>query len=111
MKKKMTLAKINLPFVLLSLIPLSFVIGPLITEIIVNILVILFLYNNLKKKNFNFLNNNFFFYFFIFYLFLIFANLNSKFFFQNSLNIFSYFRFIILPFAVCFILEKKIKVI
>ncbi len=103
----MTLNKTNISFVLLSLIPLSFVIGPLVTEIIINILIILFLYNSVKQKKINFLNNYFFLYFFVFYLFLIFTHLNSEFFFQNSLNIFSYLRFIILPFAICFILEKN----
>ena len=41
----MTLNKINISFVLFSLIPLSFVIGPLVTEIIINLLIILFLYD------------------------------------------------------------------
>ncbi len=103
----MTLANKNLSFLLLSLIPLSFVIGPLLTEIIINILIIIFLYNSIKQKKYNFLKDYFFLYFFVFYLFLIFANLNSEFFFKNSLNVFSYLRFIILPFAICFILEKN----
>ena len=78
----MTLAKINLPFILLCLIPLSFVIGPLVAEIIINILIVLFLYNSIKQKKINFLKNNFFLYFFVYYLFLIFAHLIQNFFFK-----------------------------
>lgn len=103
----MNLVKKNFPLIILSLIPLSFVIGPFLTELFINFLIIFFLIEIFKKKEFSFLKNNIFIYFFIFYLFLIFSHLNSEYVHQNSLNVFSYIRFIILPFAIFFILDKN----
>ena len=45
------LKKKNFSLILLSLLPCAFVIGPFIVELIVNILIILFLSDLLKKKN------------------------------------------------------------
>ncbi len=44
------LKKKNFSLILLSLLPCAFVIGPFIVELIVNILIILFLSDLLKKK-------------------------------------------------------------
>ena len=101
----MKLSKINFPLILISLIPVSFVIGPLILELFINILNILFLIEIFKKKKFSILKNNFFLYFIIFYVFLILGLLNSNFFSQNVLNILSYIRFIILPFSIFYFLN------
>ena len=48
------LKKTNFSVILLSLLPIAFVIGPFVVELIVNILIILFLSDLLKKKKFQF---------------------------------------------------------
>ena len=63
--------KINFSIFLLSLLPLAFVVGPLIVEIIINTLIIIFLYNCIKNNNFYFFYNKIFIFFLCFYLYLI----------------------------------------
>ena len=103
------LKKINFSLIFLSLLPVAFVIGPLIVEIFINILILIFLYNCVKKNNFYFFKNRIFIFFFIFYLFLIINLLFSDFFSESALNVFSYIRFILFPFAIFEILQKNKK--
>jgi O-antigen ligase len=103
------LKKINFSLILLSLLPVAFVIGPLIVEIFINILILIFLYNCVKNNNFYFFKNRIFIFFFLFYLFLIINLLFSDFFLESALNVFSYIRFILFPFAIFEILQKNKK--
>ena len=103
------LKKINFSLILLSLLPVAFVIGPLIVEIFINILILIFLYNCVKNNNFYFFKNRIFIFFFFFYLFLIINLLFSDFFLESALNVFSYIRFILFPFAIFEILQKNKK--
>ena len=107
----MTILKLknNIPLLLLSLLPAAFVAGPLIAELIINFLILLFLYNCKKNKNFFFLKKKIFIFFLFFYIYLILNLLFSNFFEEAALNIFSYIRFIIFPFAVFDILTKNEK--
>ncbi len=91
------------------LLPVGFVVGPLVAELIINILIIIFLYNCSQDKNFYFFKNKIFIFFLFFYLFLMINLLFSNFLKESALNIFSYIRFIIFPFAICDILEKNKK--
>ena len=63
--------KINFSIFLLSLLPLAFVVGPLMVEIIINTLIIIFFYNFIKNNNFYFFYNKIFIFFLCFYLYLI----------------------------------------
>ena len=99
----------NFTLLLLSLLPVAFVIGPLIVEIFINILILVFLYNCIKDNNFYFFKNRIFIFFFCFYLFLIINLLWSDFFLESALNVFSYIRFILFPFAIFEILKKNKK--
>ena len=65
--------KINIQKILIFLIPLSFVIGPLVLELLLLILSFLFLKEMYLTKNFNFFNNFFSYIFFGFSLYLIFS--------------------------------------
>ena len=103
------LKKINFSLIFLSLLPVAFVIGPLIVEIFINILILIFLYNCVKNNNFYFFKNRIFIFFFLFYLFLIINLLFSDFFPESALNVFSYIRFILFPFAIFEILQKNKK--
>jgi O-antigen ligase len=107
----MTILKLknNIPVLLLSLLPAAFVAGPLIAELIINFLILLFLYNCKKSKNFFFLKNKVFIFFLFFYIYLVFNLLFSNFFDESALNIFSYIRFIFFPFAVFDLLAKNEK--
>lgn len=94
---------------LLSLLPVAFVVGPLILEIFVNTLILMFLYDCVKHKNFDFIKNKIFIFFLFFYLLLIITLLISDLFLDSALNVFSYIRFIFFPFAICKILQKNKK--
>ena len=102
--------KINFSIFLLSLLPLAFVVGPLMVEIIINTLILIFLYNCIKNKKLYFFYNKIFIFFLFFYLYLILNLIFSDFFEESAINIFSYIRFILFPFAIFDIL-KKTKII
>ena len=53
-------------FIILALLPLAFIIGPLIVEIIINILILIFIFKVIKIKKFDFIKNNIFIYLFFF---------------------------------------------
>ena len=101
--------KIDFPLLLLSLLPFALVIGPLIAEIIINSLIIIFLFNSIKNKNFFIFRSKIFIFFLLFYIYLIINLFLSDFFQQSGLNIFAYIRFILFPMAIYFILEKNQK--
>ena len=61
--------QINFSFIILLLIPISFVIGPLITEILINILSLIFLYNAYKERKIYILKIQFLFTFLFFIYF------------------------------------------
>ena len=104
-------------FILISLLPISFVIGPLIVELIVFFLISSFLYFNFKEKEFFYFKNKLFVFFLIFYLFLLFSLIFSEYYKETSINIIFYFRFLLFSFALSYILNydlnylKKIYVI
>tara|TARA_B110000305_G_C19437575_1_gene639890 strand:- start:378 stop:1910 length:1533 start_codon:yes stop_codon:yes gene_type:complete len=103
------LHKISFSLLLLSLLPIAFVVGPLIVEIIINTLILIFLYNCIKNKNFKLFKNKIFIFFFTFYIYLIINLIYSDFLKETALNVFSYIRFILFPLAIYEILEKDKK--
>ena len=58
----------NFPYILIMLFPLGMVIGPLVGEILMGILIIMFLFRITRKKDFALLNIKFVKFFLIFYL-------------------------------------------
>ena len=98
---------IDLQFFLLALLPLAFVVGPLIVELIVNILIIFFIYKKIKTKDFKIIKNKLFIFLLIFYFILLFSLFKSTYFEEIKVNVFFYFRFIIFPFAVYEILKTN----
>ena len=104
-------SRLNIDFslLLLSLFPAALVVGPLIAEIIANTLILIFLFDSVRKKNFLIFKNKIFIFFLFFYIYLIINLLLSNLIAESALNIFSYVRFIIFPFAIYFVLEKNIK--
>lgn len=89
---------------LILLLPVSFVLGPLIVEIIVSLLLLQFLFYSFKSNNFSYFNNKIFFYFIIFYIFLLTTLLFTNYFSETYVNIIFYFRFIFFSIALYFFL-------
>lgn len=98
---------IDLQFFLLILLPVAFVIGPFIVELIVNILIIFFIFNVIKNKNYKIFKNELFIFLLIFYLILLISLFNTKYFDETKINVIFYFRFILFPFAVFEILKAN----
>ena len=96
-------------FILLALLPIAFVIGPLIVELIVNTLILFFIFYSFKNKKFDFLKDKIFIFFFIFYTIILLSHFHSIYFEETKLNVFFYFRFILFPFAVYEILKTNKK--
>ena len=98
---------LNFSYILLSFLPAALVIGPLIAEIIINIISLIFIYNLIKNKEFKILNNFFFKYFFAFYLFLIICFYSSPVLEKLNIGIIFYFRFFIFTIAALCILKAN----
>lgn len=99
---------------LIVLLPIFLISGPLLTDISIVLIDIIFLYFLFRFKDFKFLNNIYFKYLIIFCLFI---SLRSLFLDQIdylSISLKSsglYFRFIILIFAINYFLEKNVDLI
>ena len=96
---------------LICIIPAAFVISPLILEIIINFISLVFLFDVIKKKQFYIFKNILFIYIIIFYIYLVLLLLNSDFFEQTYVNVFFYFRFVLFSFALFEFLKKNSKYI
>ena len=98
-------------FLLLLLFPISLISGPLIAELIMNVISILFVIRLIRSKNIKIHKINFFYYYLIF---VIYITLNSYFSpFRNEIffkNLF-YFRFLIFIFAAYYIFLINYKII
>ncbi len=91
-------------FILILLLPVSFVIGPLIVEIISTILILQLLYFSFKQKNFFYIKNKIFIFFILFYIFLLVTLFFSEYIQDTYINVVFYFRFILFAFAIYFFL-------
>ena len=94
-------------FFLIILLPLAFVAGPLIVELIINILIVIFLFNIFKNKKFDLIKNKLFLTLFVFYLILLLAHFHSEYFNETKINVFFYIRFILFPFAIYAVLKSN----
>ena len=98
---------INFSSIIYYLIPLSLLTGPLIPEIILLIINLVFLYYSIKEKDWFYFNNNFTKFFLLFYIYLI----SRSFFSENPyLSLESslfYFRFGIFALATWFLIINK----
>ena len=99
---------------LIVLLPIFLISGPLLTDISIVLIDIIFLYFLFRFKNFKFLNNIYFKYLIIFCLFISIRSL-----FLDQIDYLSvslkssglYFRFIVLIFAINYFLEKNVDLI
>jgi O-antigen ligase len=98
-------------YFLILLLPISFVVGPLIVEIISAILVLQLLYFSFKKKNFFYIKNKIFIFFISFYIFLLITLFFSEYFQDIYINVIFYFRFVLFTFAIYFFLISNSKIL
>ena len=89
------------------LFPLALVTGPLIAEILMNFIVIVFLINIFLKKKFEFFKSLFFIFFISFYFYLVIVALLSEYNSQIIIKTLFYFRFIIFVLAIYEILKLQ----
>lgn len=98
--------KTTFPIILLALIPYSFVIGPLVLEIVASCISIYFIYFIFKEKKFFLLQNKFSFFFLLFYIYIVSRSIFSFDPFFSLKASFFYFRFFFFIFGVLIILNQ-----
>ena len=80
----------KIPIILFSLLPLFLITGPLLSDLSISIISIIFLIYCFREKNFTFFQNKYFYFFLIFWLYLIINSLFNNF-NLNSLKISIFF--------------------
>lgn len=98
---------INFITILIYLIPVSLVAGIAITEILVFLISISFVYYSFQNKNFQYFKSKFFLYFLCTYLFIILNSFLSDDIYLSLKVGIPYLRYGIFALAVCFIYEKN----
>lgn len=101
----------NFPYILIMLFPLGMVIGPLVGEILMGILIIMFLFSITRKKDFALLNIKFVKFFLIFYLLISINTIISFVEIEQIYKAIAHLRFIIFALAICYFLEQNSKFI
>ena len=102
----------NIPTILFSFIPFFLITGPLLSDISVSFISLLFLIYCVKKKNFLYFRNKYFYFFLIFWVYLIINSLINNFNLDSLKISFFYFRygvFVIAMVALLKVDEKFIK--
>ena len=99
----------NFPYILIMLFPLGMVIGPLVGEILMGILIIMFLFRITRKKDFALLNIKFVKFFLIFYLLISINTIISFVEIEQIYKAIAHLRFIIFALAICYFLEQNSK--
>ena len=101
----------NFPYILIMLFPLGMVIGPLVGEILMGILIIMFLFRITRKKDFALLNIKFVKFFLIIYLLISINTIISFVEIEQIYKAIAHLRFIIFALAICYFLEQNSKFI
>ena len=102
---------LQLNFFFILLLPISFVIGPLVVEIISTILILQLLYFSFKQQNFFYVKNKIFIFFTFFYAFLLVTLFFSEYIQDIYINVVFYFRFILFSFAIYFFLISNFNLL
>ena len=92
---------------LLCLLPVAILTGPLLSDSIVSIIALVFIFNTLKYKNWHYLNNSFFYFFLFFYLYILIRSFFSDHILISLESSFFYFRFIFFALGVWLLLDHK----
>ena len=101
----------KIPIILFSLLPLFLITGPLLSDLSISIISIIFLIYCFREKNFTFFQNKYFYFFLIFWLYLIINSLFNNF-NLNSLKIsIFFFRYGVFVIAIVTLLQFNNKFI
>lgn len=109
--EKVNLAIINTIFLSFIILPISLITGPFISDFLISLIVIIFIFYCIKNKEYKYFKNIFFFVLFFFYIWSISCAILSEFKLISSLKSLVYFRFFIFALAIWFLFEKKKNVI
>jgi O-antigen ligase len=97
--------------IFIILLPIALITGPFLSDLIISLCSIIFIFYCIYFKNFKYFNNNFFKFFLIFYLLCLVSALLSDFKLISSLKSFFYFRFGVFAIAFYFVLTANQKLI
>ena len=111
MKDKINNNIINIIYISLIILPISLISGPLISDFLISLIVILFLCYCFLNNEFKYFKNSFFFIFAFFYVWCLISAIISDYKLISSLKSFVYFRFFIFSLAVWFLFDQKKKII
>ena len=111
MKDKINNNIINIIYISLIILPISLISGPLISDFLISLVVILFICYCFLNNEFKYFKNSFFFIFAFFYVWCLISATISDYKLISSLKSFVYFRFFIFSLAVWFLFDQKKKII
>ena len=107
MKDKINNNIINIIYISLIILPISLISGPLISDFLISLVVILFVCYCFLNNEFKYFKNSFFFIFAFFYVWCLISAIISDYKLISSLKSFVYFRFFIFSLAVWFLFYQK----
>ena len=93
--------------IILYFLPLALISGPLISEIILSIVSLVFIFLSVKEKLWHYYKNNFSYIFFVFYIYILFRTLLSEYPSFALINSLFYFRFGIFALAVWYLVDNN----
>ena len=99
------------PVFLFSLIPFFLITGPLLSDLSVSLISLLFLSYCIKKKSFSYFNNKYFYFFSIFWIYLIINTLFNNFNLDSLKISFFFFRYGVFVIAIIALLDVDNKFI
>ena len=111
MSKKIEIFVYQLLTIFITLLPIALISGPFLSDLLISLSSIIFIFYCLYFKNFKYFNNNFFKFFIIFYLICLFSSLLSDFKLISTFKSVFYFRFGVFAVAFHFVLSKNKKLI
>ena len=94
---------------LIILIPITLITGPLIPEIILFFVIIIFLYQVIRNRQFNYFRNTYSYFFLLFFTFINVKSLFVEDIFLSLKSTFFYFRFYLMSLAVWYVLDINKK--
>ena len=98
---------LSLGAILISLIPIALLTGPFLPDLLLSIVALVFLFQIIKKGEWNYLNNNFVKVFSIFYVIAISSSIFSNNIFLSMESSLFYFRFLLFSVAVWFVIDNN----
>ncbi len=97
----------NISYILVILLPFSLLTGPFVPDLLISLITINFFVCIYLEKNYKYIKNRFFLFLISFYIYLLVNSLISNNTYQSLGSSLFYFRFIIFPFAIWFLIDER----